>query len=50
MKKINGGQGDDKNKFVDNLTLPFRISLNKLKYIEVLLNKVNKNHFKSKNR
>ena len=49
VKKINGGQ-NDKNKIVDNLTLSFRIILNKLKFIELLLGKFHKEHGKNKNK
>ena len=41
LSKINGASNNDKNKYVDNLTLPFRIILNKLKFIECLINKYN---------
>lgn len=44
LGKINGGQGNDKNKVVDNLSVPFRIILNRLRVTEALLAKFSQEH------
>jgi hypothetical protein len=47
LRKINGS-GNDKNRVVDNLTVPFRIILNRLKYVEALLGKFNQDRAQGK--
>lgn len=47
LAKINGGGQNDKNILKDNLSISDRIVLNRLKFVEALLNKYYEEHKKN---